>query len=173
MSAASEKGRSLEQYVAKLLQKKLGARIERDRRSGAGTHQKMDLADWYRDIPLDIECKNHQAVKIKEWMRQAKAGASFRQVPTVVFQADDDVLAVLPFGDLVDLLAEIKQGEGRVKELERPVPVAGIEKVVDTKRSRGLATCRNGHLLSPGATKCLMKGCPHSSSYKPKKEKKS
>ena len=37
MSVSSDKGVSLENHIAKTLQKKLGARVTRDKRSGAGT----------------------------------------------------------------------------------------------------------------------------------------
>lgn len=172
MSDSSEKGKSLEEFVAKLLRKKLGVKVQRDKRSGAGSHQKMDIADWFQDVSLDIEVKNHETVKIKEWMRQAKKSASFRQNPAVVFKADDDVLVALPFEGFVDYFVEIKQLRAEVASLRAPVVPAGLPEVAASKAARGASTCRNGHLLSPGTTRCLAKGCPYSSSYKPKKEKK-
>lgn len=172
MSESSEKGRSLEEQVAKLLRKKLGVQVARDKRSGAGSHQKMDIADYFKQVPFDIEVKNHKTVKIGEWMRQAKAGASVGQVPTVVFGLDRDVIAALPFSYLVDVEAELQQLRAEVASLRAPVVPAGLPEAAADKVARGASTCRNGHLLSPGATKCLAKGCPYSSSYKAKKEKK-
>ncbi|MFB6518611.1 hypothetical protein [Streptomyces sp. NPDC056401] len=172
MSESSDKGRSLEEHVSKTLRKKLGVQVARDKRSGAGSHQKMDIADWFKDVPLDIEVKNHKVIKLPEWMRQAKHGASVGQVPTVVFACDGDVLAALPFDALADQLAEIKQLRAEVASLRAPVVPAGLPEAAVSKVARGASACRNGHLLSPGATKCLAKGCPYSSSYKAKKEKK-
>jgi len=172
VSESSEKGRSLEDDIAKLLRKKLGVQVQRDKRSGAGTHQKMDISDWFQGTPLDIEAKNHKVIKLPEWMRQAKAGASVGRVPTVVFALDGEMVAALPFPAVVDMLLEIKQLRAEVDELRTPVPVAGVGEAGASKVARGATACRNGHLLTPGATKCLTKGCPYSSGYKAKKEKK-
>lgn len=170
MSESSDKGKSLEKYVAKTLRKKLGARVQRDGRSGAGSHQKMDVVDYYQDTPFDIEVKNHKTISIKEWMRQAKAGSSPSRIPTVVFNADDDVLACVPFEALVDLVVESNQLRDEIKVLRTPIEKS-VAKAVEKKSSTGASTCRNGHLVSPGSARCLMKGCPYSSSYKPKKSK--
>lgn len=177
MSESSQKGKSLEDYIAKTLRKKLGARVERDKRSGAGSHQKTDIRDFYQDTRFDIEAKNHKTVAIKDWMRQAKAGSSPHRVPTVVFMADDEALACLPFDDLVDLAAEIQQLQEEIKVLRTPLVqqdrVDGLSKLIQTvDKMQQHPQCRNGHLVAPGSTKCLAKGCPYSSSYKAKKVKK-
>lgn len=180
MSESSSKGKSLEQHIAKVLQKKLGARVSRDKRSGAGSHQKMDITDWYQETPFDIEAKNHKTVSIKEWMRQAKAGASLSRIPTVVFQVEEkdgqvDVLACLPFDALVDLAVQIKDLTAELADLRTPLvlPVEeAVEKAVEIKQAAGVSTCRNGHIVSPGTNKCLDKKCPYSSTYKKPKEKK-
>jgi len=178
MSVSSDKGKSLENEVAKLLQKKLGARVSRDKRSGAGSHQKMDLSDFYQDTPLDIECKNHKTIKIKEWWRQALSGASFSRIPTVVFRTDDEVLATLRFSDLVDLIAETQQHRVEIKKLRAPIIKVSTGEVVDPEHIMPSASrsswseCRGGNIVSPGATKCLVKGCQYCSNKKVKKEKK-
>ncbi|MFI2837590.1 hypothetical protein [Mycolicibacterium sp. PDY-3] len=175
MSESSEKGVSLENHVAKTLRKKLGARVERDKRSGAGSHRKMDISDFYQDTPFDIEAKNHKTIAVKEWMRQAKAGSSLGRIPTVVFNADDDVLACLPFDALVDMAAEIQQLKAEITDLRTPIvltPDQAIEKVSETKRIAGAQTCPSGHLVAPGTKKCLDKHCKFSSSYNRKKAAK-
>lgn len=175
MSTSSDKGVSLENFIAKTLRRKLGARVARDRRSGAGSHQKLDITDYYQDTPFDIEAKNHKTVAIKDWMRQAKAGASLNRIPTVVFKADDDVLACLPFDALVDLAVQIRDLTGELEDLRTPVvlPVEeAVEKAVAKKQTSGVSTCRNGHIVSPGSNKCLDKRCPYSSTYKKPKVKK-
>lgn len=178
MSVSSEKGKSLEDEVAKILKKKLGARVSRDKRSGAGSHQKMDLNDYFQDTPLDIECKNHKAIKIKEWFRQALAGSSISRIPTVVFTSDDEILATVRFSDLVDLVAETQQHRVEIKRLKEPVIMTGagaIVKPADIKAgpSRDQWTeCRGGNMVSPGEKKCLVKTCSFCQNKKVKKVKK-
>lgn len=178
MSESSEKGVKLEKYVAKLLQKNLGARVSRDKRSGAGSHQKMDLNDFYQDTPLDIECKNQKTIKIKEWWRQTISGSSFSRIPTLVFQADDEVLATIRFSDLVDLIAETQQHKVEIKKLRAPIVKIATGEVVDPdhiKPSESRSSwkeCRAGNIISPGEKKCLVKSCPYCSNKKVQKEKK-
>jgi Holliday junction resolvase len=178
VSVSSDKGVSLEKQVAKLLQKKLGARVSRDKRSGAGTHQKMDLNDYFQDTPLDIECKNHKTIKIREWWKQTVSGASFSRIPTLVFQADDEVLATVRFSDLVDLVAETQQHRTEIKRLKEPVLMTGSGTVVDPADIKPGAIrstwseCRGGNMVSPGEKKCLVKNCTYCSNKKVKKEKK-
>jgi hypothetical protein len=177
MSESSEKGVSLEDFVAKVLKKKLGARVQRDKRSGAGSHQKMDINDYFQDTRLDVEVKNHKTVAIKEWMRQAKGGASLGRVPTVVFKADDDVLACIPFTDLVDLLVEVQQGNVEIKRLREPIVKTAEGTPVDVSALKPSAVkgswseCRGGNVVSPGSKKCLVKTCQYCSNKKVKKAK--
>ncbi|MCO4274303.1 hypothetical protein NG701_07650 [Pseudarthrobacter sp. HLT3-5] len=178
MSISSDKGVSLEKEVAKMLQKKLGARVARDSRSGAGPHHKTDIKDYFQDTPLDIECKNHQTIKIKEWFRQAVAGASISRIPTVVFTSDDEVLATVRFSDLVDLVAETQQHRVEIKRLKEPVLMTGAGEIItsaDIKAgpSRNEWTeCRGGNMVSPGEKKCLVKTCTVCQNKKVKKVKK-
>jgi hypothetical protein len=178
VSISSDKGKALENEVAKLLKKKLGARVSRDKRSGAGSHQKMDLNDYFQDTPLDIECKNHAVIKIREWWKQTISGASISRIPTLVFQADNEVLATLRFSDLVDLVAETQQHRVEIKRLKEPVIMNGAGEVVkpsDIKAgpSRDQWTeCRGGNMVSPGEKKCLVKTCTACQNKKVKKVKK-
>jgi hypothetical protein len=185
MSVSSDKGVSLENEVAKTLRKKLGARVSRDKRSGAGSHKKMDLDDYFQDTSLDIECKNHATIKIPEWWRQTTSGASPSRTPTLVFQLNRDkegqppeVLATLRFDDLVDLIAETQQHRVEIKRLKEPVIMTGAGEVVapaDIKAgpSRDQWTeCRGGNMVSPGEKKCLVKTCTVCQNKKVKKVKK-
>lgn len=179
-----ERGKKFELRISRLIRKKLGARVQRDKRSGAGDFQKADVSDYYRELPLHLELKDQQTVKVKEWYRQAAAGASYGQAPTVVFAADEEDLAVIRFSDLLDLVAEVKQLQAQADKLKEPVSVhvncskvpvtelaAELPKRIQSERG-SYQTCRNGHLIQPGASKCLAKGCPFSTAYKAKKEKK-
>ncbi|BAH33182.1 putative PDDEXK endonuclease [Rhodococcus erythropolis] len=175
MSVSSEKGKSLEEHIAKTLRKKLGARVQRDKRSGAGSHQKMDLTDYFQDTPFDIEAKNHKTIAIKKWMRQTKAGTSPGRIPTLVFDVDDDVLACIPFDDLVNLSVQIRDLTAEIADLRTPTVLSvgeAVEKAVAIKQPTGVSTCRNGHITSPGSNKCLDKHCAFSSTYKRPKVKK-
>jgi hypothetical protein len=166
VSVSSEKGKNLEDEVAKILKKKLGARVSRDKRNGAGSHHKTDIKDYFQDTPLDIECKNHKSIKIKEWFRQAVAGASISRIPTVVFTSDDEVLATVRFDDLVDLIAEAQQHQVEIKRLKEPVLMKGSGVIVaPTDIKAGPARtewteCRGGNMVSPGEKTCLVKTCP-------------
>lgn len=175
MSESSEKGVWLENYIVTVLKQKLGARVQRDSKSGAGSHQKMDVRDYFRDTPLDIEAKNQKVISIKQWFRQAVAGASMGRTPTVIFTADDEVLACLRFTDLADLLAIAQENAAEVKRLHEPVQVLpGVVtlsgKPVAVPLS-GITVCRGGFIVSPGSKKCLQKGCSFCSNKKVKKAK--
>lgn len=172
MSASSDKGRSLEEHVAKTISKKLGAQVARDNRSGAGSHQKNDISDWFEAFPFSTEVKNTKVLKLPEWWRKTVYNASVGRPALIVFALDDDVLATLPFDAVVDLVAEVKQLRTEIATLRGSVVPAGLPEAATSKVARGATTCRNGHLLSPGSNKCLAKGCQYSSSYKPAKVKK-
>lgn len=190
MSAASKRGKDFEQEIAKILQKKLGARVVRDGRSGAGSHQKMDIQNYYSDIPLAIECKDHETIKVKEFMRQAKNAASAGQVPTLAFRMDGEAYACLPFADLVNFLAEIKQLEAALEDLRNPAPAKPSKKLqrkikaqeaekeaeaivapaIAKKRSSGARSCPNGHLTDAYGY-CQDKKCKYRRGYKAPKSK--
>jgi len=178
MSESSVRGVSLENDIAKVLRKKLGARVARDKRSGAGSHQKNDILDYFRDTPLDIEAKNHKTIKLREFWKQTVQGASLGRIPTLVIRLEDDNggvlddLAVLRFSDLVDFIAEIQDITKTITDLRAPVAVAGLDKAVASTAEKGAKSCRNGHLLSDGMTQCFAKGCPYSAGYRAKKIKK-
>jgi Holliday junction resolvase len=122
MSLSSERGRDFELQVAALLRKKLGARVERDRRSGAGAN-KADISDYYQQIPLHFELKDHETVKIKEWFKQADATSSFNIAPCVVFRADSEILATVRLSDLLNFLVEIADQKAEIDDLRQPVTI--------------------------------------------------
>jgi hypothetical protein len=187
MSAAFDRGRNTEREVAGILRKKLGARVERDKRSGAGT-MKADIRDYYQELPVFIECKDQETIKIKEWMRQASEGASVGQPPTVVFRMDEDgLMACLPFSDLVNFFVELADLRAEIDDLRKPIVMVSTHKpmsdktkaalvevgrVVDKQILRGAKTCPNGHIIMDSSTLCLSKGCKYSRGYRPPKGKK-
>lgn len=173
MSESSIKGKSLELKIAKTLRSKLGVKVARDKQSGAGIN-KSDISDYWREIPLFIEAKNHKTIKIKEFFKQAKAGASMGQIPTVVFNVDDEeVLACLPFDDLVNLLVEIQDYKKEVEMLRQPVMVKFAPTIEGLKNARGfevLKQCRGGH-ISDEYGYCNQIDCKFSRGYKASKKK--
>ena len=199
MSEAYDKGRNFERKVASMLRSKLKIAVQRDRRSGANWTNKSDISDYWNELPLHLEIKDHENIKVKEWFRQADAGASFSKAPTVVFAMDEEILTVIRFSDLLNFLIEITDLRAENDDLRAPLKVPfnasevaikaplkrgrpkgsknlkaeekRVAKLVDEKIGRGDFTCRNGH-LSDDFGYCMQKGCPFSRGYKKKKTKK-
>lgn len=187
MSIASDRGRTFEGVIAGLLKKKLGARVERDRRSGAGWSQRSDIRDYYQDIPFSIEVKNQEKLNVKEAFRQADEAANFNRPPIVVFNAEPDILCTLRFTDLLNMLVEVADQKAEIADLrlptsprhDGPMPtakgraaLADLEPVVKSKIDRGVKTCRAGHIADQWGY-CLQVECKYSRSYrKPKGKKK-
>jgi Holliday junction resolvase len=132
VSDSSKRGKSFEQDVAAILRKKLGARVTRDRRSGAGTNR-ADISDYHQDLPFHIECKDHETIKIKDWMRQAISAASFSQVPTLVFRMDEEIIAAVRFSDLVNLALEIADLRAENTDLRSPTETIGSNRAAGKK----------------------------------------
>lgn len=187
MSVSSQRGKLFEQKVARILRSKLGARVTRDKRSGAGIN-KSDISDYYNDIPLHLELKDQETIKPKEWFRQADAAASFNQAPVVAFAADEEVLAIIRFSDLVNFVREIADQKAEIDDLRAPIeatfnpPVkveAGkkyiatipLDKTVKAKIERGAKSCRAGHISDEWGY-CMQLGCKYSRGYRPPKAKR-
>jgi Holliday junction resolvase len=188
MSNSSARGLYLERQVAGILRKKLGAKVQRDSRSGAGVN-KSDISDYYQQIPLHLEIKNQETVKIKEWFRQASDAASFTQAPTVVFAAEEEVLACLRFSDLVNFMVEIADQKAEIDDLRTPIEARDLghaaretgrsmkhfaevaAPAVKKKKSQGAKMCRNGHIADEYGY-CQQKDCKYSRGYRPPKVKR-
>jgi hypothetical protein len=185
MSYSYTRGKTFELKVASMIRKKLNAKVYRDKRSGAGTNR-SDISDYANSIPIHIECKDQETVKIKEWFAQADAAASFTKAPTVVFAMDEEILATLRLSDLLNFLVEIADLRAEVDDLRQPVytsqkepqfatvmPAGGILPLAQIQKAKQrTTTCKNGHLADEYGY-CQQKSCPYSRGYKKKKEKKS
>lgn len=170
MSESSVKGVTLERAIAKTLRSKLGVKVERDKRSGAGTN-KSDISDWNRELPLHIEAKNHKTIKIKEFFAQADAAASMGQAATVVFTADTEVLACLRFSDLVNFIAEIQDYKAIIDDLRKPHAAEIINsdnEVVGRVTKAKTLVCREGHITDEYGYCSIIK-CKYSRGYRPPK----
>lgn len=181
---AYSKGKNFEQKVASLLRSKLKIAVQRDRRSGAG-YNKSDISDYWNQLPLHLEIKDQETIKIKEFFRQADQAASFSKAPTVVFSADSEILACLRFSDLLNFLIEITDLKAENDDLRSPLvnrtlqekPVISkldftsdkIKPVIEKKIQRGSYTCRAGHLSDEWGY-CMQLDCKFSRGYKAKKK---
>lgn len=179
-----DKGKAFEQKVAAMIRRKLDAGAKRDSRSGANWHRRSDI---YTNLPLHLEVKDHEAIKPKEWFRQAANAASFNQTPVVVFHDDEEVMALVRFDDLLNLFVEIADYRAEVEDLGQPTsriaeetkqppprfPKTAAEVGEDLKRVAGKQnyTCPNGH-IGDIYGKCMQKTCKFGRGYKAKKESK-
>lgn len=194
MSASYDKGRDFEREVASVIRRKIDPTAKRDSKSGALDHRKSDI---FTELPISIECKDHETIKIREFFRQAKAGAHQNEMPAAVFPIDNQIVATVPFDMLIDLFVEIKDLRAEVDHLREPVQYVPIDdkppkcrpamqfKPLDksegeeqamkaTQRkvaAQGVKTCPNGHIISDGR-RCMWKGCKYSSTFNAKKVKK-
>lgn len=187
MSEAFDRGRDAEREVAALIRKKLKVHVQRDKQSGAGTN-KSDIRDYYQEIPLSIEVKDQETLKVKEWMRQTIDAASFNQTPTLVFRMDTELMAVVPFSNLLDFLLEIAELRAENDDLRKPYVHIGTDKAkpasdktvkhlvevgkaVTKQLERGAKTCRNGH-ISDDYGYCNIIDCKFSRGYRTRKVRK-
>jgi len=186
MSESFDRGRAFENKVRKIMSQKLQLEIKRDKQSGAGIH-KQDIRDRYNDLPLFIECKDHETIKPKEWWREADAKSSYGQAPVVVFPDNEEVLCVMRFTDLLQIVRESMDWKDEADSLRAPTytlpPITGmsektegstvkeLEPVVEKKIERGATTCRNGHIADQWGY-CMQLDCKYSRGYRTKKVKK-
>lgn len=193
MSASYDKGRDFEREVASVIRRKIDPTAKRDSKSGALDHRKSDI---FTDLPISIECKDHETIKVREFFRQAKAGAHQNEMPAAVFPIDNQIVALVPFEDLINLYVEIRDLQAEVNHLREPVtyepidetPSEGVKrsrskpldvseakaqamKASEKKAAQGVKTCPNGHIISDGR-RCMWKGCKYSSTFNAKKAAK-
>jgi hypothetical protein len=120
MSEAFDRGRAFEIKVQKITRQKLHMDIRRDKQSGAGIH-KQDIRDRYNELPIFIECKDHQTIKPKEWWREADAKSNYGQAPVVVFPDNEEVLCVMRYTDLLQLVKEVADWKETAEDLRQPI----------------------------------------------------
>lgn len=177
MSISSERGKSFENKVRKMMSRKLELEIKRDKQSGAGIH-KQDIRDRFNELTLFIECKDHQTIKPKEWWREADAKSSYGQAAVVVMPDNEEVLCVMKFDDLLNIVRESMDwqktaGELRLAPVTMTDTVEGkVAPIVEQKIIGGAQACRAGHLADQWGY-CQQVICQYSRGYrKPKVKKK-
>lgn len=177
MSESFDRGRAFENKVRKIMSSKLQLEIKRDKQSGAGIH-KMDIRDRFGELPLFIECKDHKTTKLKEWWREADGKSNFGQAPVVVFPDNEEVLCVMRFEDLLNIVRESMDWKNTADDLRKPETIKVIEhrmsdeeirEAVERKKAAGSRQCRNGHIADEYGY-CMQLDCKYSRGYRPPKK---
>lgn len=185
MSKSSERGLAFERLVRKITSRKLRLDIKRDKQSGAGIH-KQDVRDRFDELPIFIECKDHATIKPKEWWRDADAKSGYGQAPVVVFPDNEEVLCVMRYSDVLELIKEARDWRETADNLRKPPEVTvhpsklskATKKSLDNVASailndidsRAPRLCRDGHITDSFGY-CMHKGCRYARGYKAPKVK--
>lgn len=186
MGEAYNKGKAYELHIAKLVRKKADKGSMRNRGSHtASTHD----ADVFTNLPIHIEAKHHENVRIKDWMEQAEAASNFHETAVVAFRIDDKDYAALNFEDLLNLFVQIAQLQAEIDDLRAPVEsivvpakkaaeiarheaVALSQQAVEKKKAQpAIKYDKNGHIVDEYGY-CMQKGCKYNRNYRPPKVKK-
>jgi len=103
-----EKGRRLELKIAKMIRRKgLDDKASRMPMSGAFPHLQADI---YTSLPLHIEVKNQEKVRLWEWWETTRSKARPPKEPCLVISGNfRPIVAVVRFEYLLDLLRAEKE----------------------------------------------------------------
>lgn len=183
---AYQKGKEYELHISKLVRRKADKGSMRNRSSHTGGTRRSDI---FTDLPIHIEAKHHESVRIKEWMEQSEGASNGFQTAVVAFKIDEHDYACLNFNDLLDLFVEIADYKAEIEDLRRPVEQTVVkpakaaeiarhdatrmanEAVQKKKTASTVKLDRNGHIADDYGY-CMQKGCKYSRTYKPPKAKK-
>lgn len=184
MAEAYDKGKHYEEHVAKLVRRKLDKGAMRNKGSHTGGSRRADI---FTNLPIHIEAKHHENIRLKEWMAQAEAATSFSHKPVVAFRIDESDYVCMNLNDMLDLFVEIADLTAEVADLRAPInnlqtlPKITItpeevdeqlQEVVNEQVTRRAShSCRGGH-LSDEYGYCMQKGCKYSRTYKAPKAKR-
>lgn len=189
MAEAYDKGKAYELHVAKMVRRKADKGSMRNRGSHTGGTRRSDI---FTNLPIHIEAKHHENVRIKDWMEQAEAASSTFETAVVAFRIDDKDYACLNLDELLNLFVQIADQQLEIEDLRAPIeapaekivrkPVSAVqtreeaEKLANDATAKKTAvqplkTCRNGHIVNADG-RCMWKGCKFGNAAgKPKKEK--
>jgi hypothetical protein len=186
MGEAYDKGKAYELHIAKLVRKKADKHSMRNR--GSHTSSTQD-ADVYTSLPIHIEAKHHENVRIKDWMEQAEAASNFHETAVVAFKIDDKDYAALNFEDLLNLFVQIADQQAEINDLRAPVEHVVMKPAKAAEIARHEATAlaqtainkkkatstikydKNGHIVDEYGY-CMQKGCKYNRNYRPPKVKR-
>ena len=98
-----EKGSRLERKVAELIRAKgLDKKASRMPLSGAMKHLPADI---YTSLPIHIECKNQERIKLYEWWDLTRSKAMMPKEPVLIVKSNNrPILAVITIEYLLNLL---------------------------------------------------------------------
>jgi hypothetical protein len=117
--------------IQKTTSRILKLEVKRDPRSGAGDWHKEDIRDRYGELPISVEIKNQESLKLKEWWRDANDKASVGQAPIVVFPMDSEDLCIMRYTDLLNIVKEMFDWRLTAEDLTKPVQATSMKIVVD------------------------------------------
>jgi Holliday junction resolvase len=97
-----EKGSRLERKVAQLIREKgLDKNARRMPLSGAFPHLQADI---YTSLPVHIEAKNQERVRLWEWWQTVRAKSKFGKDPVLCISANNrPIIAVIDYEYLLNL----------------------------------------------------------------------
>lgn len=187
MAEAYDKGKAYELHVSKLIRRKIDKGSMRNRSSHTGGTRRSDI---FTNLPIHVEAKHHENVRVKEWVEQAEAAKSFSETAVVAFRIDDKDYACLDFNALLDLFVQIADQQLEIEDLRQPVTPAPIStkkaaeiarheatalanKAVERKsETKAVRYDKNGHIVDDFGY-CMQKGCKYNRTYKPPKKARS
>lgn len=175
MSESSERGKSFEMRVSKMIRLKIDKHAKRNAGSHANFHRRSDI---YTSLPIHIEAKDHETLRPKEWFRQAEE-AAFGKTPVVAFQMEAEVMVMLKFDDLLNLFVEIADQKLEIEDLRKPTNLTPLlislgdkttNVIPDSTLTREFKVCPQGHIVDQWGY-CQTKNCKFNRTYKPPKIK--
>lgn len=184
MGEAYDKGKAYELHVSKLIRRKADKGSMRNRSSHTGGTRRSDI---FTDLPIHIEAKHHENVRIKEWVEQAEAASHSFQTAVVAFRIDDKDYACLDLNALLDLFVQIADQQLEIEDLRAPVEPIPIsaKKAAEIARHEATAMAqaaiakkkdqptikydKNGHIVDEYGY-CMQKGCKYNRNYRPPKK---
>ncbi len=187
MAEAYDKGKAYELHVSKLIRRKADKGSMRNRSSHTNGTRRSDI---FTNLPIHVEAKHHETVRIKEWMAQAEAAKSFSQTAVVAFRIDDMDYACLNLNDLLDLFVQIADQQLEIEDLRAPVEHVVMKPAKAAEIARHEATAmaqaavakkkdqptikydKNGHIVDEYGY-CMQKGCKYNRNYRPPKKARS
>lgn len=104
------KGVRFEKVIAEMIKDTLNIHAEKMPNSGQNKGFESDI---FTDLPLSIECKNHENWKLHEWWKQTTHDAELnKKIPALAMSRNrlKDPLVVLNFRDLLTIIKYALKG---------------------------------------------------------------
>lgn len=115
MSLSSKRGKDLENRIAKSMRRH-GFPAYRDKRSGAGSVYKSDIAA--PGFAFSIEAKSQATIKVREWWQQTVSATPGYKSPMLVIALDEyNELAVVRLDDILGLCKTLMEDAKTITEL--------------------------------------------------------